>query len=1010
MAGGAVCGGVSSPVAAQVPSTHGGLKVTVRDQTGAVITGATVVVKLLARNWSQKTTTDGNGEALFPGLLPGDYAVSVSAPDLTPETANVTVLLGHQAALSFELVPVAVREEITVTAPTEAPVDSSTIPVHTHISNSEINQLPINQRNYLDFSLLDSSIQRDTLRVHAVAVTSGFNVMGQRPRNNSIQLDGADLNDESTGGARGSLSMEAIQEFQVLTNGYQAEYGRASGGVVNAISKSGTNQFHGDVFGFLRQRDLDATNAFSPVKDPPYTRTQYGASLGGPIWRDHSFFFLAFEQLRRQESGFSQIGTNPATFSLTPEQEALKALDPTSPAIVAAERGLAIARDGIDPATGAPPDYPITPLGNLPGIYPVSQRLGTYSIRIDHALTPANRLALRFNYGHDRQSALEASNNDQIAGLLAPGRTARLTTLDPTAVLSLSSTFGPATINDARFSWAARQFEMNPNSRGTSVNIPGSAFLGREPILPHIRTERHWHIEDTMMLSRGPHLVKFGGDAMFCPTTVDYHRQLEGLFNFGPVPAPGTSAGAPLLTPVQAYGLGLPRQFVQQFGNPKARSGKTSTGLFIQDTWRITPRLSLDLGTRYDVEFTHHVGITDAKLQPVFDALAIRRSPPTDRNNIQPRFGFSYQVARNGKLTVRGSYGIFYDRLLNLATYLARVGDGGQIQRAILSGEPAVDVFHLPGQKLAEYPGTTVPTALLAFSRGWALGKTQQGNFLVNAALKPDLSLDVGYVWVRGTHLPRSRDYNPPDPHNSFLRPHPEISEAMAFEDSASSTYHGLRVNLRGRLNSRATINASYTFSKAIDDAEEIFPHTRNQNMFDFRADRGLALYDQRHRFVLSLLYDSGTLAGGPSIANRIFGNWVIAPIIEVGSGRPVNVLLGFDNNRDGYPSSDRPDVVPPGTPGSVTTPYGTFLAPPSGVSGNLGRNVFVGPGFASFNLRLQKNVQLGDRLSAEFLLEGFNLFNRINVRSVNPNFKHAGDPLSAFDPRQIQLGLRLRF
>jgi len=329
--------------------------------------------------------------------------------------------------------------------------------------------------------------------------------MGQRPRNNSIQLDGADLNDESTGGARGSLSMEAIQEFQVLTNGYQAEYGRASGGVVNAISKSGTNQFHGDVFGFLRQRDLDATNAFSPVKDPPYTRTQYGASLGGPIWRDHSFFFLAFEQLRRQESGFSQIGTNPATFSLTPEQEALKALDPTSPAIVAAERGLAIARDGIDPATGAPPDYPITPLGNLPGIYPVSQRLGTYSIRIDHALTPANRLALRFNYGHDRQSALEASNNDQIAGLLAPGRTARLTTLDPTAVLSLSSTFGPATINDARFSWAARQFEMNPNSRGTSVNIPGSAFLGREPILPHIRTERHWHIEDTMMLSRGPH-------------------------------------------------------------------------------------------------------------------------------------------------------------------------------------------------------------------------------------------------------------------------------------------------------------------------------------------------------------------------------------------------------------------------------------------------------------------------------------------------------------------------
>jgi len=1001
---------LSRPGVAQVPSIYGSLSVMVHDTTGAVVPGALVEVTLLEHNQTWSISSNGAGRAFFPNLQPGDYKISVSAPRMNPQTSKLTILLGHRISLNFTLAPATLKEEVTVTAPTQNPVDASALAVHTNVTSSEIKSLPINQRNFLDFSLLDSAIQRNTLHVHAVANTSGFNVMGQRPRSNSVQLDGADLNDESTGGVRGSVSMEAVQEIQVLANGYQAEYGRASGGVIDVITKSGSNEFHGSVFGFLRHRSMDATNAFSPVDDPPYTRTQYGASLGGPLRRSRTFFFVAGEQLRRQESGFSRIGDNPATFALTPEQEELKASDPANPAVVAAERGIEIARTGIDPATGGPPDYHITPLGGLSGIYPVSQVRGAYSLRLDHDWNPANRTSLRFNYARDRQSSLEPQNNDQIAGLISPGRTATLTTTDPTLVVSLSSTLDPTMINEARFSWARRKFDMYPNSPGTSVNIPGSAFIGREPILPHLRTETHWHFQDTFMVTRGTHLFKFGGDLMLCPTEVDYQRQIHGLFNFGPAPAPNADPGAPLLTPVQAYGLGLPSQFVQQFGNTAAPSGKVSGGLFAQDSWQVRPRFSLDYGIRYDVEAASGMDLTDPSFQPVFDELKIQRRPPVDKNNLQFRIGFAYHVLSSARVTLRGSYGIYHDRLLNLATYLSTVGDGGQIQSAILAGEQAVNVFHLPEQKLDSYPGSNVPTGLVAFSRGWALGDSQQGNLLVTTALKPNLSMDIGYVWIRGTHLPRSRDYNPPSPGNDFIRPNPAVSEVMTFENSSSSTYHGLRAGLRGQISSQLMVHLSYTFSKAIDDAEEMFPHWRNQNMFDFRSDRGLALYDQRQRLVFSMVWNTGDGRQHGGVMNRLLRNWIIAPIVELGSGRPVNVLLGFDNNRDGYPGSDRPDVAAPGTPGSVTTAYGTFVVPPHGVSGNLGRDAFTGPGFASLSLRLERKIPITERLSVDLLAEGFNLLNRTNVRTVNPNYKHAGEPLTAYDPRQIQLGVRLRF
>jgi len=612
---------------------------------------------------------------MFSTLQPGRYEVSVSLQQFTPQTVQVHILLGHSASVDFRLQPAAIDSAITVSAAAEGTVDAATAPVHHHIPAHQIENLPINQRNALDFALLDSSVQRDNLRVHAVANTSGFNVMGQRPRSNSLQLDGSDINDEATGGVRTSVPMEAVQEFQVLIAGYQAEFGRASGGVVNVVTRSGGNRSHGSVFGFLRHRGLDATNAFSAVPDPPYTRTQYGGSLSGPLRKDRSFFFAAAEQLRRQETGISRIALSPDVFALSPAQARLEETDPAHPAVIQAKRGLALAQTGVDPLSGAAPPYRLAPLAGLGGIYPVSHRLGAYSLRLDHWLSQSHTLTGRFNYARDFSSALEAQNNDQISGLLSSGRTASLSVVDPTAVVSITSLAGPRAVNEARLAWAKRDFRMLPNSLEPPAGIPGVAFLGREPILPHTRFEQHGHLQEILTLSPGSHLVKAGADWMYTPVDIRYERETNGNFTFGPQPLPDLPF-APPLTPLQAYGLGCPTNYVQQFGNASAEIAKTAIGAFLQDSWRVRPALNLEFGLRYDVERVPHRRPSAAAPRTVYNRLAIQRTPPTDRNNLQPRIGFGYQVA-GGAALIRGSYGLFYDRLPLLAAYLARVGDGG---------------------------------------------------------------------------------------------------------------------------------------------------------------------------------------------------------------------------------------------------------------------------------------------------------------------------------------------
>src|SRR5258705_3793478 len=302
----AVCGLLGSGVAlGQTQSNAADLQGVVRDQSGAVVNGATVTARNVGTNTSKTTTTNDDGGYLIVNLVPGDYEVTVEAANFKKSVLpDVKLTVGQRADLDIALEVGQVSEVVTVSGASAELVETSKTAIATTVDLQRIENLPINERNYLAFALATSTVGRDNGRPIGPAPTTGLNFGGQRGRSNLVQVDGADNTDNSVNASRSTVSQEAVQEFQVVTNSFAPEFGRSAGGVVNVVTKSGTNDFRGNVFGFLRHRSYQARNAFAPIKDPPFTRTQYGATLGGPLDKNRTFFFFAFEQRRRNESGF----------------------------------------------------------------------------------------------------------------------------------------------------------------------------------------------------------------------------------------------------------------------------------------------------------------------------------------------------------------------------------------------------------------------------------------------------------------------------------------------------------------------------------------------------------------------------------------------------------------------------------------------------------------------------------------------------------------------------------
>src|SRR5438270_3424086 len=577
---------------------------TVKDPKGAVVPNVAITVRDAAKNFERSTLTAPDGEYQILQLPPGVYTVTASTPGFAKFTAKaVELTVGQTATLPISL-SISNTEVVDVNAQAELVETERTSSTNT-IQQQRIDNLPINGRNYINFTLTDSEATRDVAPSIGAAPTSGINFGGQRARSNLVNLDGMDQVDNSVNGIRSTIPQEAVQEFQIIDNGYAAEYGRAAGGVVNIVSRSGNNDFHGTAYAYLRNRYIQATNPFSNVNQPAYTRVQPGFTLSGPIKKDRAYWFLAYEGNFRQETGFSTIGANnfglvpfdasalfgapagTAVFQLTPQQAQFIGSNLTNPAIaplIPTYLGLAARASGAavngawplalassacptlvacfaapDSATGAnaPLVASFVPLHSLIGNYPVKEHTNVYSLRLDDKLTSNQQLMLRGNVSPSDVTGIQVNAQNQNFGQNAFSRTSAQNYHDMDITGQHTWTIGTNKVNEFRYQYSRRgllyNFSRGPGGGDVAVNIPGVAFFGREPFSFVNRVEQRHQISDNFSVIKGHHSFKFGGDVNHLPVTADFTVNFGGIYNFGEVSATSLSpafAGAPAFSAV----------------------------------------------------------------------------------------------------------------------------------------------------------------------------------------------------------------------------------------------------------------------------------------------------------------------------------------------------------------------------------------------------------------------------------------------------------------------------
>src|SRR5678815_1089968 len=644
------------------------------------------------------------------------------------------------------------------------------------------------------------------------------------------------------------------------------------------------------MFGFLRHRSFQARNAFAPIEDPPFTRTQYGFTIGGPFDRDRTFFFFAFEQRRRNESGFftsdvAQGLTSSVTLpplaqgfpvqtlrNLTPAQASyingLLANQATAPLGIGyaylASGGGSTALDGFNPliATGAPftpgtvvgsrfflsgAPIPIStvnslgqpiafrPLRSLQTVFPITDRTTFNSFRLDHLITAQHQFSFRFGYNPSTITGIQVESQNQSLGQNDFSRTGIQKLRDFSAVTTLTSTLSNNAINEARFNFGERRATFkSQNGDAVAFNISGTAFIGRELFSPVVRTETRYEYTDNLNFVTGNHNFKFGGDIAFVriPEAI-FELNFAGLFNFGGLSAATLNpafAGAPDFTPVQQYGLGFPANFIQGFGNPVSSISNKPIAFFAQDDWNIRPNLTLNYGIRYDYELTEQsptlalrdplsgITLSAADVQAAQDAMGVQQGFPRDKNNWAPRLAIAWDPWGDGKTSIRGAFGIFYDHPLLAISFNSDIADAVQQQQGILTpGSPAlrdattgapvllnaVQVFQgtvcsqanlspfcqaaIPASGLpanfqtpgvaagAQYQfgrqrfndqtfpgfGPVLPFTLHV-QKDFEYAYANQGNFTVEREITKDMTVTGSYIFVGAHHLPHPLDVNAP--------------------------------------------------------------------------------------------------------------------------------------------------------------------------------------------------------------------------------------------------------
>ena len=1076
--------GLSTFAAAQ-STTTGAIGGVVTNPNKEVVPGAAVTVRNVETNKEDSATTDDSGRFKVANLQPGRYAVKVSSTGFSEMTQeNVVVEVGRETGLEVALSVGPVTGTVDVSA--EAPVINTTQQdFSTNINQTSINELPINGRRWSNFALLTPGAVPDgTFGLISFRGISGL------LNNNTI--DGGDNNQAFFAEERGrtrisySISQAAIREFQVNTSSYSAEYGRSAGGVVNAITKSGTNEFHGGAFYYQRNNKWGARNplavrqelingVFTPVGyKPDDVRHQFGGTFGGPIVKDKAFFFFSYDQQNRDFPGLAVFGQNGFLNLSTANRNALIA------------RGL----------TGAQIDNTINFLASLSGPVPRTGDQKLLLPKIDWVINDKNTFTASYNRLRWESPAgvqTQATNTRAVDNFGDD-----FVEIDAIN-LKLASTLTPTLLNEFRMQWGKdkeTQFSQPP-----IAGEPTNAVGGRSPqtILVGTTTfsfgmpefldraafpdETRWQFADTITMTSGNHTVKFGGDINFVKDDINNLRFIGGEFNYtgattgiadfivdyvnfqtnGGIRA--LSAATPNTNPIgrcvstintnqpptfRRAGKCYAGNFNQGFGVLGLTMKTQDFNYFIQDDWRVTPRFTLNLGLRY--EYQRNPDQVNAN-----PLLPQTNNVVSDKNNFGPRIGFAYDLSGDGKTSLRGGWGIYYGRVINSTVYNSLVNTGVGIDRgqrqfttaannlpvACTGATPAVgadDCAFLPIYPNL-LPSSNPPVgAVQFFDDDFQLPQIHQWDFIFEREIARNTVVSASYIGSFGNSLPNFVDTNLPAPTRTVAlnivggpaagqtyltplftgaRPDTRFAQLTEIRSNVFSKYHALVLQANRRLTQGLQFQTNYTLSRASDNGQSSVTFTSNNlpfNAFDQPAEDGLSNFDRRQKFVASVVYSPNPFKEGA--AKAILNGWTFAPILNAFSGQRVtgNISGNINPQSFGFASNQTPGGGINGSGGSSR--FSLFP-----------RNFFKQPNIWYVDARLSRRFSITESVKLEVLAEGFNVFNRTQVTSVNgtlynqsgstltfngagtnPFFNVTGADSTLFRERQIQFAARFEF
>jgi hypothetical protein len=999
-------------------SFRGSIRGTVTDPSGGVLPNAKITAKNIATGLVRETVTSGDGAYVIAELPAGEYTVTAQATQLQPAAQNVLVNVGLDTTANFDLTSVQkVNEQVLVNAEDIPVVETTRDVLGEVVERRLVNELPLNGR---DFGKLVALVPGTTVDPSGVAGTEDgfgqFNINGNRDRSNNYTLDGTDnndpffnnsaLNQTGIGGAPASLlPIDAIQEFN-LESQFSAEYGRNSGSVVNIVTRSGSNKFHGSGYEFFRNSGLDARNYFNTEsRKSVFQNSNFGASLGGPIIKDKTFFFGAYEG-QRENVGSDFLLLVPTQAEIAEARSIAQGINPGG-----------VINPGLDAILSF---YPQSNVNQIASVVQDTNNGDYFLVKIDHSLTNSELLTGRYAFARNYQVFPFGSPGGYGTGSRLPAFAQTSPTRVQVLSLSLLSSLSGSHINEIRFgysryttSFSSLNANWNPSDYGLNfgtgkLGLPEFDFTGIENLgaigysVPRGRASQSFQFLDNFTWITGKHTWKFGGEFRHAAIS-NFNDNLErGIFQFTAGVCLGIPCTAPNYDPIvdalaNFYTGGTQdttfccTSVSVDTGNTHRDTFNNGFSFFAQDDYRVAPKFTLNFGLRWEYfgplseanNLLSNYNPVDGTLDMIGSDGLSNSLYNRDLRDFGPRIGFAWNPRSN--LVIRGGYGIYYDYIpqdIFIANYTTSAG----VATNPVGPQPVLPMnFNAQAFIGADTvdPIMTVATSgpynIFAVPQNFGTPYIQNFNFNVQQQLASNASLEIGYVGSKGTRLVRLTDLNEFGQNPNFY----QIDELGPF---SFSNYNSLQATLRMQNSHRFSGFATYNFSKSLDDASDgidfapgaAFP----QDPSNLKAEHGPSTFDTKHRFTAAVNYDVRPFRS----LGRAGSGWQLNWIASLQSGRPIPIDTATDTfiPYNAY-YNQRPNVVPGVNPilpnWSPATGYLNPLAfsQPNGTPGDLGRNSIYGPGYKNLDFSITKNTSIREGLNLQLRAEFFNILNHPN-------------------------------